>query len=388
MPTTLARALIRTFACATTLLAACSDKSSRAPSDLAHVGKLEGYPLATLEAIKNRAKGTLVDSAAKVNPEVLFKIQSVIQKLDVWGSRNKITVAFLGGSAGTRARIADAVTAWSKAGNIAFDFWTDSTHHTFREWSRSDVDYQADIRIAFDSTGYWSLIGRDSRHADIARPGTASMNLEGFDQTLPDGWQAITLHEFGHAIGLAHELKNPFGACDSEFRWADDPGYVAKLSDGPSAHFIPDDAGRRPGIYTVLRGTPNRWRRSQVDDNIRQFAFDSNVVASEFDPKSIMMYYFEPWMFVTGVKSKCYSTPNNSLSPGDQLAVRNQYGASPTAPLPPDSTVSERLRVALKSRDVPAPLHAQLRASISRAVAEYDRQDSVRRIKVNAKPPR
>lgn len=57
-------------------------------------------------------------------------------------------------------------------------------------------------------------------------PNVASMNLQEFDETLPDDWQAIVLHEFGHVLSFEHKHQNPNSSCEQEYRWDDEPGYV------------------------------------------------------------------------------------------------------------------------------------------------------------------
>src|SRR5690349_10941147 len=105
------------------------------------------------------------------------------------------------------------------------------------------------------------------------------MNFEGFDVQLPQDWRGVVLHEFGHALGLEHEHQHPVQPCD--FRWEDDPGYTPTTD--RFGQFTPDEAGRKPGIYTLLGGPPNRWSREMVDFNLRKLPDSSAFRTSAFD---------------------------------------------------------------------------------------------------------
>ena len=93
-------------------------------------------------------------------------------------------VRFMGGTANQQATAREQAGWWAQAANLKFDF---------------NNAPNAEIRIAFDSSdGAWSYIGTDCRSIPVNQP---TMNL-GF----LDG--GTTAHEFGHAIGLAHEHQN------------------------------------------------------------------------------------------------------------------------------------------------------------------------------------
>ncbi len=287
------------------------------PTPAAKCRVQEGFPQDEISRLQHRASKLRKGFQAFDTQGV----QSVILKSRVWNPQEMaLTVAFLGGSEDLREKIISTVNAWSTAADIRFDFGTPGAFH---EWTRADVTYKASIRIAFDQQGYWSFIGSDSIDPSVAGPAQASMNFQGFSQGLPDDWQGVILHEFGHAIGFEHEHQSPGSNCNAEFRYQDDPGYVATKDMYGS--FVPDSQGRRPGIYTVLGGPPNDWTSQQVDFNLRQLANTSDLRFSAFDVKSIMMYSFQSWMFVNGDQSSCYTPENQILSQQDQRAALEVY---------------------------------------------------------------
>ena len=113
----------------------------------------------------------------------------------------------------------------------------------------------AEIRIGFDaSDGAWSYIGTDCR--SIPR-NEATMNL-GF----MDGGTAA--HEFGHAIGLAHEHQNPAGG----IQW------------------------NEAVVIREMAGSPNFWDEQTTRHNILARYRADQVNSTKFDPASIMLYFF------------------------------------------------------------------------------------------------
>ncbi len=185
----------------------------------------EGYPPDVIAALEIR------DRARRNAPREVagFAVQYVFTVANKWtgssGHPPRITVAFNGGDDSLRQEIAAAASEWTKYGHFEFDF-KDPSNGVFREWSPSDTDYKADIRVSFNQAGYWSLVGTDSIDKIARKPGQASMNFGQFTSQLPDDWKTVVMHEFGHALGLQHEHQAPVGGCDADWKWEDDPGYV------------------------------------------------------------------------------------------------------------------------------------------------------------------
>ena len=239
-----------------------------------------------------------------------------------WNPGQSLRVGFRGGSDELYQEIAAVADEWSNHGNITFDFKDDDTGE-FRTWSENDKEYLGDIRISFSFPGYWSMVGTDSIDLSIAPPNESSMNFGGFTRSLPDGWQATVLHEFGHALGFQHEHQSPIGGCDLDFRWEDDPGYLRTTD--PFGQFVADAQGRRPGIYTVLGGPPNNWPEAKVNHNLRQLRNSHAFMIGPFDRTSIMKYAFPEWMFRDGANSHCFGTRNRELSTQDKAGIARAY---------------------------------------------------------------
>ena len=113
----------------------------------------------------------------------------------------------------------------------------------------------AEIRTSFDSQDRaWSYIGTDCRSILLNE---ATMNL-GF----LDGGTAA--HEFGHAIGLAHEHQNPAGGIE----WNEEV------------------------VIRECAKSPNFWDEETTRHNVlRKYSVDQ-INGTDFDPKSIMLYFF------------------------------------------------------------------------------------------------
>ena len=206
----------------------------------------------------------------------------------LWPIGSVLRVHFLGGTAAQRAG------AMAQAG-----WWTPHVNLSFVE----STDNDAEIRVSFDpSDGAWSYIGTDCRSIPADQP---TMNL-GFE----DGGTAA--HEFGHAIGLGHEHQNPQGGIE----W------------------------NEPEVIRDLSRPPNSWTLDQIRHNVLDKYSLDQLRASEFDPKSIMLYFFPARWTKNGVGTSA----NNVLSEDDKAwaammypksavpsATRLTVGATPTA---------------------------------------------------------
>ena len=72
------------------------------------------------------------------------------------------------------------------------------------------------------------------------------------------------------------------GPCEASFRWEDEPGYQPTRD--PRGAFIPDAAGRRPGIYTYLSGSLTAGRRPRSTSTCGRTR-QPPLAAGPFDPR-------------------------------------------------------------------------------------------------------
>ena len=116
-------------------------------------------------------------------------------------------------------------------------------------------DTGANIRISFDqSGGAWSLIGTDCLAEHSNKP---TMNLGWFDV-------ATTMHEFGHALGMVHEHQSAF---NNQIKW--------------NVQAVDQWAKDTQGwdLQTTKENIIDRYQRSELN-------------GSDYDPMSIMLYFF------------------------------------------------------------------------------------------------
>jgi hypothetical protein len=269
---------------------------------------------------------------------------------DVVWRKPVVTVAFNGGDEKVRALIEATAKEWTAHGG-AFNFSFRDGAGAFRQWSESDVASAADIRISFAGGGYWSLLGT---MASAAYPEEPTMGLAGFDERLAlyvdganaDGWRVsyerlTILHEFGHALGLAHEHFHP--DCQPDIKLAPDDGYVEKtrarvLHGKPAKEYLVDDGGRSPGALLYFSGWPNGWNERNIRHNINAESFLANsellarslnivregissVQSRAIDRRSVMLYSMSPHLYRSGGASACIPTGEGVLADGRRHAV-------------------------------------------------------------------
>ena len=143
---------------------------------------------------------------------------------------------------------------------------------------------KSDIRISFiHSKGTYSNIG------------TNCSNISQDEETMNFSWFDVktVLHEFGHAIGLAHEHQTPY---NNPIIW------------------------NEPVLYEWAKKTQN-WDPSEVRQQIIIPLNKSLVIGTPFDPYSIMLYFYPKEVIIGGV-----GTPQNMrLSPIDVLYINYLY---------------------------------------------------------------
>ncbi len=179
----------------------------------------------------------------------------------LWINGSTLRVGFMGGSSDQQSIVKNYAPEWTKHANLNFEF---------------TASPNADIRVAFADDGAWSYLGTDAKSIPANSP---TMNF---------GWldEAVVLHEFGHAIGLAHEHQNP----DGGIQW------------------------NEAAVIRDLSGPPNNWDEATVRHNVLNKYSHDQIHGTEFDSESIMLYSFPAEWTLDGF----HSEPNTELSEQDR----------------------------------------------------------------------
>jgi hypothetical protein len=194
--------------------------------------------------------------------------RAIIVVRNLWINGSKLHVRFMGGTPAEQATAREQAKWWTSHANLTFEF---------------DNAPDAEIRITFDpNDGAWSYIGTDCKSIPRDQP---TMNL-GF----LDGGTAA--HEFGHAIGLAHEHQNPAGGIE----WNEEV------------------------VLRDLAGPPNFWTPDQIRHNVLEKYSADQIRGTKFDPDSIMLYFFPGSWVKSGIGTKA----NDVLSALDKAFIASE----------------------------------------------------------------
>ena len=243
-----------------------------------------------------------------------------------------ITVAFEGGSPKLQQLVEEAAQDWTAlGGGIEFSFRKEDG--SFRTWSSKDTTPSAMIRISFRTTekhgGYWSMTGTLARYVDSSEP---TMNYGGFLTDLTryyDGrskreWLAsyergTILHEFGHALSLAHEHYHPDCQADMNIE--------AIVQRTIKRNKWNERKARHAMVYSTY--LKNLYGGRYIDN--------ASIVSGDIGLASIWLYYsvtnpsgsVEPY-YKSGIDSPCIPSLEagyaSVLSPGDKAYYLLVYG--------------------------------------------------------------
>ena len=173
-----------------------------------------------------------------------------------WMNGSRLRARFVAGTDAQQAVAREQAEWWTQVANLGIEF-TEAA--------------DAEIRIAFDSSdGAWSYIGTDCGAIPVNEP---TMNL-GF----LDGGTAA--HEFGHAIGLAHEHQNPEGG----IQW------------------------NEAVVIREMARSPNFWDEQKTRHNILRRYEADQINGTAFDLDSIMLYFFPASWTLNGIGTNANET--------------------------------------------------------------------------------
>jgi hypothetical protein len=177
-------------------------------------------------------------------------------------------------------RVVEHIRTWEKYVNLRFLIVTPNN-------PPGDFPPAAHIRISFQDRGHYSYIGRASMDPEVLNK--PSMNLAIDRDTNEETVRRVVLHEFGHALGFAHEHQNPKGG----IQW------------------------KQPDAMNYFKRTTG-WDEEKIRSNIFERLNAADITASEFDRDSIMLYEIPPGLtrdgFSVGWNTRLSSTDISAAS--------------------------------------------------------------------------
>jgi serralysin len=209
-----------------------------------------------------------------------LSLEGVGDRRNRWKRGTVLRVRFLHGEPALQARVLASARQWLVPG-VQLDILP------------AKAGERAQIRIDFEDDGSWSYIGKECLQIHPSQP---TMNLGWATmETDQDDFDSVVIHEFGHALALLHEHNHP----KAKIQW------------------------NKPAVDADLSGDPNYWDQATIDANVYA-AFDaSEVIVTEFDKASVMIYPVLPSWTLDGSSF----TPSPRLSKGDAQTILKLYGA-------------------------------------------------------------
>ena len=204
----------------------------------------------------------------------------------IWPTGSVLRVDFLNGTESQKEYTMEIAAEFSKHGNISFERITSGA---------------SDIRVEFTSRESNSRVGTDANTVvDNAHTMRLAFPTNAARDEILEG---IILHEFGHALGLRHEHQNPqIVLCWNE-----------------------------SAVFQHFRsiGWPDERIRSQILTPLDR----DTTTFTDFDPNSIMLYFFPANLFTCGLDFR----NSNALSSVDKTFIGELYPAVATTS-PPSNT--------------------------------------------------
>ncbi len=259
----------------------------------------------------------------------LSSVRAALFNTKLWPKDTTLNVVFMGGEPWKHAWVEKVITEqFMPYSNIKFSF---------------DPSGKKTIRISFDEKqGAYSAVGTDALNRSLnestmnlgwldapgSKTSSGSFTWKGQTYTIPPGEPrnnneigATVMHEFGHAIGMIHEHQNPRG---QTIDWDVDK------------------------VYKKFSGPPNKWDKDTINRNILKKYNENQINGSDFDPQSIMLYFFPAELTKNGQGT----VANSNLSQLDKMWMANAYANAPS-PTMSQTTTNNNLTSPIINMSIP-----------------------------------
>jgi len=246
-----------------------------------------------------------------------------------WEPGTVLLVKFLpGGSKTLRDKIMLNAREWEKYANVRFSFQPDNvayahirikltrgTGHNSTVGTEANFRSQSEQTINFDTLFFADAdyYAAQLKNRGVLPPYNLGQLISEMKRD-PNHWnlpelRRVTMHEFGHALGLLHEQSYP-----DKINW--------KKTDS---------------IYNFYRETQG-WTRQQVEFNVFDVGNQFYTNGTKYDAKSIMHYAINSWETTDG-----YTVKNNfELSTGDKTLIAALYPkGAPVARIVPKVSITD-----------------------------------------------